>query len=250
MKTLKIAIRLDDICETMNWENFNKVINICEKYSVKPLLGIVPINKDKKLMVNEPNEKFYEIMKNLEQNGVSMAQHGYDHVYTNSNGGILKLNKQSDFVGLSLNEQKEFIEKGKKILESNGINTDIYMAPSHSYDKNTIKALKELGFNYVTDGYTSFNYVWQGVVFVPCKNTFVLKRKDKGVITLCLHINSMSEKDIKTFEKTLESNKENLMNFSDIVKEKPKKHFKIVEKFNLFLTKLKIKIYKVLKGKN
>jgi len=247
MKNLKIAIRLDDICDTMNWTNFNKVMDICEKYNVKPLLGIVPINKDKKLMIESPNNGFYSQMLKLQQDGVIFAQHGYDHVYTNKNGGILKLNKQSDFVGKPLETQMEFIAKGKSMLEDNGINTDIYMAPSHSYDKNTIIALKKLGFKYVTDGYTNFNYVWKGLIFVPCKNTFVLKRKDKGLITLCLHINTMNNKDMEQFEKTLNDNKDCLMNYSDIINEKPKKHFRLQQKFNLFATKLKIKIAKMIK---
>ena len=51
-------------------------------------------------------------------------------------------------------EQKEKLLLGKAALENEGIYTDTFMAPGHSYDRNTLKALKTIGFEYVTDGRT------------------------------------------------------------------------------------------------
>lgn len=251
MKKTKIYVRLDDICPTMNWSKFYKVIEICEKFNIYPLLGIVPNNKDKKLMVDKENPNFWQEMKILEEKGCAIAQHGVDHVYKNKDGGILKLNKQSDIVGEPYETQLELLKNGKELLEEKGFEPKIYMAPSHSYDKNTIKALKELNFEFVTDGYTNYIYTWQGLTFIPCKNTYKLKPNSKGVITLCLHINTMKEKDLEMFEATLNQNKENLFSFKDIMTEqlKPKKLFRINQKFNLLTSKLKVKTYKLLYGR-
>ena len=245
---LKISVRFDDICPTMNWNNFNKTMELCEKYGVKPLLGVVPNNQDKKLVVDEDNKDFFEIMRKYQEQGVSFAQHGLDHVYRNHKGGILKLNQKSDFVGLPKEEQKKFLGEGLEILKKEGINTKIYMAPSHSYDKNMIVALKELGFEYVTDGYTNYNYKWCGLTFIPCKHTFRIRKKVKGVCTLCLHINTMSEKDIQEFENTLKQYKDNLCDYSELLSLPTKRCFKINQRFNLFITKAKVKVYKLIKG--
>jgi len=245
---LKISVRLDDICPTMNWTNFYKVMELCEKYGVKPLLGVVPDNQDKKLVVDNNNQNFFQVMRNLQEKGVSFAQHGLDHVYRNHKGGILKLNKNSDFVGLSKEEQKELLKQGLEILKKENIRTEIYMAPSHSYDKNTILALNELGFKYVTDGYTNFNYLWHGLKFIPCMHTFKIRKEVSGICTLCLHINTMSEDDLQEFENTLKKYEKSLCDYSELLQEPAKKRFKIKQKYNLFITKAKVKVCKMLKA--
>ncbi|MBE5755397.1 MAG: DUF2334 domain-containing protein [Clostridiales bacterium] len=245
---LKISVRFDDVCPTMSWDHFNKAMELCKKYGVKPLLGVVPCNKDPHLVVDEENKDFFDIMRKYQEQGISFAQHGLDHIYRNNNGGVLKLNKKSDFVGLSKDEQKKFLGEGLEILKKEGINTKIYMAPSHSYDKNTILALKELGFEYVTDGYTNYNYKWHGLTFIPCRHTFKTRRKMTGVCTLCLHVNTMSEKDLETFEESLETYKEVLCDYSELLNLKTKKCFRINQKFNLFIIKVKVKVYKIIKG--
>lgn len=246
MKTRRIAIRFDDICDTMNWENFNRAISICEKYNVMPLLGIVPLNKDKKLIVDKPNKDFYSIMLNLIDKGCCVAQHGYDHVYRNKYGGILNLNKQSEFVGESKETQKKYLELGKKELEKNKIYTNIYMAPSHSYDKNTVLALKELGFEYVTDGYTNYNYIWKGVGFIPCKNAYTLNKKDCGVVTLCVHVNSMNENKFEIFEDTLKRFQDELIDFQDLIKLNYRKVFKLKQWLALLTKKIKLRVSNLL----
>lgn len=245
---LKISVRLDDICPNMNWANFKIVMDLCDKYGVKPLLGVVPKNKDKKLMVDVENKDFFQVMREYQDKGVMFAQHGLDHIYRNHKGGILKLNKNSDFVGLSKEEQLKFLQEGFEILRSENIKTEIYMAPSHSYDKNTILALKELGFKYVTDGYTNFNYKWLGLTFIPCMHTFKINKKVSGICTLCLHINTMIEKDILEFENTLKKYQNNLCDYSQLLKEPARKGFKLKQKYNLFITKAKVKVYKILKA--
>jgi hypothetical protein len=46
----KILIRFDDIAENMNWEFMEKCEELFKKYSIKPLLGVIPENQDKELL--------------------------------------------------------------------------------------------------------------------------------------------------------------------------------------------------------
>lgn len=37
-----ILVRFDDICPTMNWEQWNRAVTVLERYNVKPLIGVIP----------------------------------------------------------------------------------------------------------------------------------------------------------------------------------------------------------------
>jgi len=45
-----ILIRLDDIAENMNWELMEKSEVIFDKFKIKPVLGVIPNNKDSYLL--------------------------------------------------------------------------------------------------------------------------------------------------------------------------------------------------------
>ena len=111
--------RLDDVCPTMNWTNFDELEKLFTKFGVKPIMGIVPDNQDQKLMVQSSRDNFWAKMKELSCNGWVIAQHGYQHVYVNKLGGILNINSKSEFAGLSYEEQMKKIRRGREILEKN-----------------------------------------------------------------------------------------------------------------------------------
>ena len=46
-----MLIRLDDVAENMNWELMDKCEQLFDKYNIKPLMGVVPNNKDKELLL-------------------------------------------------------------------------------------------------------------------------------------------------------------------------------------------------------
>ncbi len=45
-----ILIRLDDIAENMNWDLMKKSELLFDKHKIKPLLGVIPNNKDSQLL--------------------------------------------------------------------------------------------------------------------------------------------------------------------------------------------------------
>ncbi|WP_040210456.1 murein biosynthesis integral membrane protein MurJ [Clostridium polynesiense] len=211
--------RLDDITEHMNWDNFWKVIMIFKKYNVVPLIGVVPDNKDKDLIVSEGKFYFWEIIKYMQQHKiVEIAQHGYTHEVILNTEGILKerygYKKTSEFTGLNLEKQLEKITLGKEILLSKGISTDIFMAPCHNFDGNTLKALKASGFKYITDGIGLTPYKYKGITFIPQQfgrpRSFFF-----GVITICLHLNNGSQEEINEIEEHVKKYRDKAINFYD-----------------------------------
>ncbi|MDO4285939.1 MAG: DUF2334 domain-containing protein [Eubacteriales bacterium] len=197
---MKIAIRMDDITPDMDWEKFNRFRALLDRYQVRPLLGIVPENRDPNLQRGEYREDFWEEMLRLRERGWVLAMHGCHHIYTTKRGGMFPLNRLSEFAGLPYEEQRRMIAEGKRILQEHGIETDLFMAPAHSYDRNTLRALRENGFLRVTDGFGTEPYRYGGITFYPI--SFQMERSlrgGEGATTLVVHANAMTEEDFARY---------------------------------------------------
>lgn len=235
------AFRLDDITPDMKWDNFLKAKAIFDKYNIKPLIGVVPDNRDATLHFEESNTEFWNYVAELQKQGWAVAQHGYQHVYENEEKGLLKINPFSEFAGIDYDKQFTKISNGKKILEDNGVSTDIFMAPGHTYDKNTLLALKECGFKYVTDGYASVPYVWNDICFYPSRNGScdILA----GCNTICFHTNVMKNSDFIELEQFIKNHRTDIVDYKEMIECVPAvaRTFKIViaEKKNLIKFKVK-----------
>lgn len=208
---VQCMIRLDDITPDMNWERFYGVKNVFDKYHICPLIGVVPDNLDKTLHKEEKNADFWEIVRLLQNRGWKVAQHGTYHMYETEKSGLLGINPFSEFAGLDFEIQKQKLQAGKQILEDNGIVTDIFMAPGHTYDKNTLKALRECGFKVVTDGLYYKPYYEDGLLFVPCRLRGF--KRPEGVDTVCLHTNLMDEQDVKELDAFCKENRDVIIDF-------------------------------------
>jgi len=205
------TFRMDDITPDMDWDKFNQVRELFKRYRIRPLLGVVPVNEDTDLRYNYPREDFWEIIRSLQREGWIIAQHGTNHRYLTKDTGILKINPFSEFAGLPYDVQKEKIQEGRNVLKKAGVESNIFMAPGHTYDKSTVKALVASGFECITDGFYKKPYYSDGLLFVPCRLQGY--QKIKGVDTLCLHSNLMSEADLMDLENFCKSNYQNIIPF-------------------------------------
>ena len=58
----KYLLRIDDVAPNMNWKIYFKVKKLFFKYNIKPILGIIPNNKDPELK-NSPFVKIIFLRK-------------------------------------------------------------------------------------------------------------------------------------------------------------------------------------------
>ncbi|MBI2635344.1 MAG: DUF2334 domain-containing protein [Parcubacteria group bacterium] len=213
----RIFFRLDDIAPNMNWDNFNSLVAIFKKYSVRPLILIIPDNKDAGLLKYPARGDFWQTVKELVNDGWSFGQHGYQHLYKIKEGGILNINKKSEFAGVGYKEQSKIIAEGRGIMQINGLSPEIFSAPGHSFDKNTILALKENGFKYLSDGIALYPFKkWElrwlpQIMWRPRKILF-------GMATVALHPNTMLPEDLNNLEKFIKENRERVGNFEELIK--------------------------------
>lgn len=221
---MKIAVRLDDITPDMDWEKFRRLERMLDEYNIAPLLGIVPDNQDPNLMRNPVMPDFDAQIKKWEAKNWVLAMHGWKHIYITKKGGLFPLNNFSEYAGVSKEKQREMICDGKEKLQRMGVTTDIFMAPAHSFDKNTLDLLKETGFKYITDGFGSAPYEWRGLTFLPIafqKNKDI--EKSEGYTTLVFHTNTMNEQDFLNFEKILQKHKGDFISYKEYLKVPAKK---------------------------
>lgn len=231
----KYIMRLDDAAMKMDIKKWKRMEELLDKYRVKPLVGVIPDCKDSMMDCYDENKNFWIKVKSWEKQGWIIALHGYDHVYCTEDGGLNPVNKRSEFAGLNLNLQKEKIKKGIEILNEHEIEPQVFFAPSHTFDINTIKALKsESNIRIISDTISNKPYKKYNMTFVPQQSgrARVLPFK---VITFCYHPNTMNETDFIQLEKFLIKWKEKFINFPLEQVEREKSLFdKLLEKIYFF----------------
>lgn len=220
---MKIAIRMDDITPDMDWAKFLRFKELCDLYQVKPLIGVVPKNEDKALSIDAPRADFWDYIRQLQKEGWTVAQHGYTHVYTTTESGLFPLNAFSEFAGVEYSEQYEAVRLGQNILREHGIETDIFMPPAHSFDKYTFKALQNLNYWRITDGFGTRPYIRDDIIFYPISysQSRALKTKS-GYTTFVVHTNTMAEKDFDRYEQMFERYKDRLISYAEFLAVEPK----------------------------
>ena len=136
----KYIMRLDDACEKMDVEKWERMEALLDKYGIKPLVGVIPHCEDEAMSVYPENPDFWSIAARWEQKGWTLAMHGYNHVYSTECGGLNPVNPRSEFAGEPLEVQKEKIRSGIEILSAHGVSPRVFFAPSHTFDENTLLA--------------------------------------------------------------------------------------------------------------
>lgn len=198
MKTY--LIRLDDACERMDVQNWTRIEQLLDKYSVKPLVGVIPHCEDQKMNAYQTDALFWEKVDRWRQKGWVIALHGYDHVYSTNCGGINPINKRSEFAGNSIEIQKEKIAKGISVFKEHGMSPSVFFAPAHTFDENTLIALQEMSeIRFISDTIAWDSYRKGSFTFVPQQSGKARALPFKTT-TFCFHPNTMSEKDFSDLE--------------------------------------------------
>ena len=243
-----ILVRIDDVCPTMDYSKFMERIDYFRTLGIKPLLGVIPACKDKDLQYGQV-QKFWEMISDFAEKGYPIAMHGYNHVYTTRKRGLVCFRKMSEFSGLSYEQQLKMLQEGKQILESNGIHTQWFMAPGHSYDNNTVRALYKAGFRYISDGKSSRPYYLHGVKCIPATSTWQSPFCGK-IVTLCLHPNTDSERSFNKVKAFLQKNRQRISSFNDAEQWKHTSYIfgRVDEIVRMVSEKIVLSVYTKIKG--
>lgn len=186
-------LRLDDASEHMNLQNWERIESLMDKYHIKPIFGIIPHNEDPDLLKYEEVSDFWSLMRKWKSKGWTPALHGYSHVFESNEGGINPVNAKSEFAGVSLARQEQKIRDGLSILEEHNISPRIFFAPAHTFDENTLCALKNTSnIRIISDTIATKIYYKDEFYFIPQQSGMVRNLPFK-LVTFCYHPNTMTE---------------------------------------------------------
>lgn len=209
----KYILRLDDACEKRDIANWDRMETLCDRYGVRPLVGVIPHCEDPKMQQYPVDDKFWNRVVSWRAKGWAIAMHGYNHVYVTKDGGINPVNHQSEFVGLPLDVQKQKIHKGLTVFQMHGLQPRVFFAPSHTFDLNTLEALRtESDIRIISDTVASRPYQKYGFTFVPQQSGHA-QRLPVAVATFCYHPNGMSDASFSKLEIFFQSFKDDFISF-------------------------------------
>ncbi len=211
-------IRFDDICPTMNWSVWEQIETILLENSIRPFMAVVPDNQDSKLKIENANPEFWNRVRQWQSWYWTIGLHGYQHIYETKCAGILNVPPKSEFAGLPYEQQKEKLVQGVRVFDAQGVTPDVWIAPSHTFDKNTLKGLKEVDIHIVSDGFSICPYVCDEKMFwIPQQMWNGFSMRHWGVWTVCYHHNDWTQKDLQVFKNQILQFRDHIVGIEHIV---------------------------------
>ena len=187
----RYLLRFDDVCPTMARERFERFMDITERYEIRPILAVVPDNRDPELIIDTPDPHFWARMRDLQSGGATIALHGFRHVCQSRGRSYLGLHAETEFAGVPEETQAEWIGSGLEILRQHGLSPRLFVAPRHGFDSSTLRALVAAGMPFLSDGFATRPFTRGGVVWIP-QQLWEPVTKPHGLWTICLHTNTAS----------------------------------------------------------
>ena len=200
----RYLLRLDDACPTMVRTRWQRLETLFDELGIRPIVAVVPDNRDPYLDQAAPDDAFWTRTQGWQAKGWTIALHGYQHVLRPVRAReYLPLYGRSEFAGLSLGEQTEKIRRGWELLKANGLTPTMWVAPAHSFDRTTLKAVEaETPIRTVSDGVARDQYFADGFHWLP-QQLWSLAPKRAGLWTVCLHPNTMNDAAFDELEQQL-----------------------------------------------
>ncbi len=214
---MKYLLRLDDASEFWDKIKWHKMHDLLAKYNVKPIVAIIPDNEDPKLLPLGKDIEFWPTIKEwIDEDGWTPALHGHRHLLHAASGGMNPVNPRSEFVGYLLPEQKQKILRGWERLKDHNISPEIFVAPCHTFDANTLEALRtESNIQVISDTIADDVYYRYGFYFIPQQCGMVRPLKNQ-ITTFCYHPNFTKDEEFKRLENFLESHYRSFISYKDI----------------------------------
>lgn len=201
----RYLVRLDDACDTFHREKWEAVEHILNKLGIRPIVAVIPNNEDGTLFYADRIDDFWQIVRNWKARGWHIALHGNRHVYhrVDKQKLLFPFYDRSEFAGLDLEAQSNLLRDGLAVFKREGLTPTVWVAPSHSFNRVTLDALKRVtDIRLISDGIAFTAYRRDAFIFFP-QQLWWPRIKRFGLWTICLHPNAMSWDEIESFEATI-----------------------------------------------
>jgi predicted deacetylase len=215
----RFILRFDDICPTMKWRIWRLLERDLHALNVKPLMAVIPDNRDKELVVGEGGvDDFWNSVRSWQEHGWTIGLHGYQHCYFTNLAGMYGRIPRSEFAGLPYEIQEIKLRNAVRIFREQKVSPEVWVAPAHSFDATTVAILSKLGVRIISDGYAIYPYQdAEGVTWIP-QQLGKFRRLPFGVWTICCHFNEWTDAETDQFRRDLRKYRRLFTGVSDVVK--------------------------------
>jgi predicted deacetylase len=212
----RYLVRFDDLCPTMNWTMWARVEAVLIERGIRPLLAVIPDNQDKSLAVAPAHAAFWKEVRRWQALGWTIGLHGYQHLFVNQNPGIVGIQRRSEFAGLPAAEQERKLRRALEIFRGEGVEPQVWIAPAHSFDQNTVVALAKTGVTVISDGLAIAPHTDEtGIFWIP-QQIWQFRWRPFGVWTVCYHHNRWGEKQFNRFLQDIRKNQAAITDLSAV----------------------------------
>jgi peptidoglycan/xylan/chitin deacetylase (PgdA/CDA1 family) len=210
-------IRFDDICPTAAWDQWSRIEDVLTSEDIRPIMAVIADNKDVSLHQGPADPKFWDRVRRWQQMGWTIGLHGYQHIYLSRSTGIVGLNRYSEFAGLSFDHQFEKLHAAFKIFEQENVKPDIWVAPAHTFDENTLRALKCLQLQVISDGFQLWPHTDRAGFFWIPQQLGDFRFMPFGVWTVCIHREDANYNNVQLFRQNIRRLRKYIIDVPEVV---------------------------------
>ncbi len=196
-KPAQYILRCDDYCPASSQPQWQRFLDLIEEFGIRPILAVVPDNRDPGLEISPSDPDFWMRLRGLESAGATIGLHGFRHLSNSSGRSLVPLHRETEFAGAAFETQREWIRAGFQILRGHGLNPRIWVAPRHGFDARTLRALREEGLGVLSDGFARVPCVRGGITWIP-QQLWEPVEKPQGLWTICVHPDTASDSRVES----------------------------------------------------
>jgi len=201
----------------MNWDVWTEVERILDSHHIKPIVAVVAETRDASLNVGNHRADFWSIVRRWQETGWTIGLHGFQHVYSTDDAGIVGINRRSEFAGLSHDEQHAKLRAAVQKFHDERVRVDLWVAPGHSFDATTLKILRDLNIGVVSDGFYFRVIEKEECIWLP-QQLWRFRDLPFGVWTVCFHTNDWKTLELERFRNAIAKYAERIATCDEIVR--------------------------------
>ena len=217
-KPAQYLLRFDDLCPAISSDRWGKFRRLIEEFNVRPILAVVPDNRDSDLEGSPCDPGFWSGLRNMEAAGAVIAMHGFQHLCHSTGSSLLGIHRLSEFAGVDFETQRAWIDEGLRILREKGLSPRLWIAPRHGFDRNTLRALSDAHVDCICDGFARIPYRRHGLTWIP-QQLWSPVMKSEGLWTICIHPYTARSSEIDGLKRFLQHYGGQLTSFDRVLED-------------------------------